>query len=212
VLFMVVYGIYGKGRIQAEMAGCQKNLRELGAALHMYIADNDGYYPPNRATPEYQNESNNFAGVHWQEYLRVYVLPNNNAKLNDLKNWAAIPFWCPGDHKRWNSISWQSYAVNRYRGGGDDIPVNRRYAAEPDPAARLYLIDGARESNSTVNLSTNTWPFNKGGSMMTPNTDTRVEFRHDSDSKAQALFLDGHVESMSVEQLWGATNKLIAPK
>ena len=46
LLFFLLANVFGKARDRSRTAYCLNNLRQLGAGIHLYASDNDGYLPP----------------------------------------------------------------------------------------------------------------------------------------------------------------------
>lgn len=197
-------------------ADCVSNLRQISVAVLLYANDHQGQYPPNRTNRLFWDDKYT-AGVHWQDQLEPY-LPGYTYKEKSVSTRSyrdAAPFWCPADLKRKEVHPWQSYGVNRERGGGPDDPAafkpeNLRIAAEPNPAQCLYLAEATRGDLSTSNISAKAWPFGKNSLEVIPDgaTQVRIDFRHSG--RANVLFVDGHVTAFTPEQLHGLTPNRIA--
>lgn len=199
VLAVLLLSVSGKMTASARSVSCVSNLRQIGTALHAYLADHNGQYPPNRANPDFKTEENP-AGVHHQDSLKVYLRPYPDKGVTITAELAG-PFWCPADLSRREGLAQHSYGANTYIGGAEPREEGN-IRREPQASRRLYLVDSMRESLSTCMFSHNTWPFGNTGSSKEPSTDIRVDFRHDG--KANGLFLDGHVETFALRQLRGA--------
>lgn len=198
VVFALSSGAVLKAIERGRGVRCVSNLRQIGVALHLYIAEHNGKFPPNRANPYYKNEQNP-SGVHWQDYLKDYLsidLPSSDRNRTSKRVGA---FWCPADRARINTLSHQSYGYNHKIGGSEPLE-QQNIRAQTNPAQRIYLIDASCRTLSTTRISSNSWPFN-GGPLSHPDADTWVDFRHAN--RANALFLDGHVTSFFVHDLHG---------
>ncbi len=196
VLATLGLGTYSRAQQQAKAVSCMGNLRQIGVALHSYLADHNGRYPPSRSNVAHKTEDNGFAGVHWQDSLKLYLNPYSGSPVTAEM---AGPLWCPADLPRRNGLAQHSYGVNNYIGGAEP-PEKQNIRVEPNPGQRLYLVEAMRETRSTCNFSHNTWPFNSGHPSK-PDTNIYVDFRHGS--IAHGLFLDGRVAGFKVRDLRG---------
>ncbi len=197
VLLAAAFPSYLRVQERSRSVACVANLRQIGVALQLYLADHQGAYPPNRSNTEFHTDETP-GGIHYQDKLKVYLTPYPDSGTFTAE--MVGPFWCPADVARARRLAQHSYGCNRYIGGGPDKPRNRSIKREPNPGRRLYLIDATRASLSTCTISSGAWPFN-GGPEHQPNTDTRAELRHGG--QANALFLDGRVASFAYSQLRG---------
>ncbi len=205
-LAMLGLGVFSHAQQQAKGVTCTSNLRQVGVALHSYLADHNGRYPPSRSNPAYQTEDNGFAGVHWQDALKVYLHPYSGSPVTSTM---AGPLWCPADLARRDGLAQHSYGVNTYIGGLEPLE-KQNIRVEPNPGQRLYLVEATRNTRSTCNFSHNTWPFNNGDPSK-PDTDVHVDFRHNG--VANGLFLDGRVSALKVQNLRGQnpSKPIVAP-
>lgn len=202
ILVTLIVSVFSKIMDASRAASCTSNLRQIGVALQLYLAEHDGRYPPNRANPAYKTEKNP-AGVYHQDSLKVYLTPYPDKGTITAK--MAGPFWCPADADRKYEMAQHSYGANTYIGNDDEEQNIRR---EASPSQRLYLVDATRETLSTCMFSHIIWPFNNGP-LDAPNTDIRVDFRHAG--RAKGLFLDGHVATFTVEDLRGQDPRTLIP-
>lgn len=196
VLATLGLGMFTRAQEQARAARCMNNLRQIGIALHAYLADHSGRYPPNRSNLAYKDEENP-AGVHWQDALKRYLKPYPDS--GNITGEMAGVFWCPADLARKERLAQHSYGANTYIGGLEP-PEKQTIRLEPNPGKRLYLVEATRSTLSTCNFSHNTWPFNNGPQGQ-PNTTVYVDFRHRG--TAHGLFLDGRVAALREKDLRG---------
>jgi len=204
-------------RERGQNVDCVANLRQISVAVLLYANDHQGMYPPNRTNRLFWDDKNT-AGVHWQPQLTPYLpgFTYLDKPVNPKRTYReAAPFWCPADLKRKEVHPWQSYGVNAQRGGGPADPAkfkpeNLKIAAEPNPAQCLYLAEATRGDLSTSNVGPKTWPFGKNALGVIPDGDTevKIDFRHGG--KANVLFVDGHVQAFTPEQLHAQVpNKIV---
>src|SRR3954452_6792977 len=55
LLISILLPALNKARRQAKTVQCQSNMRQIAAALIMYISDNKGHFPPAQAQPQTSN-------------------------------------------------------------------------------------------------------------------------------------------------------------
>lgn len=194
ILAVFLYGASQSVSRKSKAAHCLNNLRQIGVALHLYLADHQGEIPPNRSNQNHWTEKTP-AGVHWQDALKHYLKPFPNYGM--ITGEMAGVFWCPADFKRKKGLGQHSYGCNTYIGG--NVGVNQ-YRKEPRPSHRIYLLEASVSTLSTSMFSHRSWPFNSG-SKSGPDSDPYIDFRHED--RANGLFLDGHVASFSVGYLYG---------
>lgn len=240
----------------SAMTACASNLRTLGQALHVYIADNDGRFPPSRerqvANPN--DPEATAGGDHW------IFSPYYDGVGNPGDGYRPVPFfsgpkptkayleqqgrtykdagifWCPADKDRsLRPLEWasMSYGVNGSNIGGESgyptdphggskpspkygeyVPSHGRLAAVKNPGEIIFAMDyvapkaGSRQDVIRVG----NWPFRSGSQASGPSTpdETHVAFeRHHG--KANALFLDGSVRTLTFEDIAGTGNKFLDP-
>lgn len=202
ILFVFLHGASQGVAHKSRQAHCLNNLRQIGIALHLYLADHQGMIPPNRSNKSYWTEETP-AGVHWQDALKHYLSPYPD--YGTITPEMAGVFWCPADLDRRQRLAQHSYGCNTFIGGGGSLI---RYQSEPRPSHRIYLLEATVSTRSTSMFSHKTWPFN-AGSKVAPDTDVRIDFRHEG--RANGLFLDGHVATFSMEYLYGKDPRLAIP-
>lgn len=82
VLIALLFGGLSRARAGAERTGCASNLRQIGAALHAYAAENGGWLPP--------GSRSNMGGT-FSRILSAYTQPMKSATM------AADIFYCPAN-------------------------------------------------------------------------------------------------------------------
>ena len=103
---------------ETPQAVCLNNLKILGAAFQMYVADNNGYYPPSHAYPT--GRSN--AGPRWHAFIMPYIGKGGNLTIAKEKVFA-----CPSDQlpRKYSAKTPCSYASNSQLIGGNEYdPYN----------------------------------------------------------------------------------------
>lgn len=219
ILIMIVgFGIK-KAWTVSDTVLCQSRLKTLGGAVHSYIADHEGRFPP---TPLYyylDAEGNRKEG-------RTY-----DALMPYLDGVREFPTWhCPADRDR-RVASWRwSYGQNRYMGGAKAMRTTAVTGTEPTPnpaydpryalihavpkplSEILYLVDYISEDRfpATDALTASVWPLARNSDSVLPGK-RRIDFsRHHS--HVNALFLDGSVRRMTVRDLMGTEATLLLPE
>ena len=155
----------GKAREASQSGVCLSNLKQLGSATMMFVADNNGALPEGRGT-----DPGNWYEVLWKAYL----YPNQdfpkdyiNAPKNFPQKMEGTVFECPRMKKTDPSTEpYRSYGMNRKMGD-----TNTRKLLSLNTPSQVALIGD-----------------NRGGSELTP---ARIKARHGSN--CNVLFVDGHV-------------------
>jgi len=120
ILAIIGFGFVGNAIERARISKCSANLRGLGSAINLYIADNNGFYPPKGDGWPPIGSTN---GPLWVFTVGAYLDPAVGG---------ADPAWgsrwipglcCPSDPRKKTgpgSAANSSYALNHvYIGGGD---------------------------------------------------------------------------------------------
>jgi len=192
-------------RSASDNAKCIGNLRAIGGALHAYILDHNGEYPPGRLRPVGERR-------YPSEALSNYIscLSSGVTERREVGPW-----FCPSDRERPMSLSARSYAPHSRLGAEDRTPDNAAPAwqpwwSKPSAAARsgqlIYLIDHNLQRiplSTSGYFSEKSWPLPTGSTLPPPapgSETSMVDFqRHHG--HANALFVDGSVRSLTFEDL-----------
>jgi prepilin-type N-terminal cleavage/methylation domain-containing protein/prepilin-type processing-associated H-X9-DG protein len=191
---LIIYSV-SKAVSSSRSAACAANLRQIGAALQLFTADNNGsfYIKP--------NEDIFGKNAKWYHTLLPYI-PYKSASSQD-KN----VFLCPSDNRKLGDKC--SYGINVYydSGQGKAIPLA---ALTGGPSKVIYCGDSGQSQFVSWDIG---WKSN------TPTKCAKVEYRHlgksrnqtvpynsaqevkDQRGAANFLFFDGHVESLRDDQL-----------
>lgn len=218
----------------ARATGCKSNLRQIGIAVHQYIGEHNGMFPPTRT--QYQRDPKTgirVAKPPLYDALEAYIphvrftgggpLDSPGAKASMAGVW-----WCPGDVDRPASIAPYSYGIVMAIGGGkaavntwDDLPnptYDPRYAylhTIEKPASQLiYMIDFIKTTSATLTAAVDAtaWPMKAGSTRPLPKDGEtlRVDFTRHGQS-ANALFLDGSVRTLKPEALLDTGDQFLEP-
>lgn len=200
ILLALLLPVGTKVRERSNTGKCVNNLRNIGVALHTYIAEHNGFYPPGRDNPPPDNQ---FLYVTLKR-AGIETYTNKGETRRDAGIW-----YCPSDKDRLDVHSAKSYGVNQYLGAqihSADTPAwKRKPIAAVNQSRLMYLVDhdsGQKPKSTGGNLSASSWPLRKPTSLNNPPASgTQFEFRHEG--KVNALFVDGHVRTMTYQELAG---------
>jgi prepilin-type N-terminal cleavage/methylation domain-containing protein/prepilin-type processing-associated H-X9-DG protein len=212
ILAAMLLPALSKARERARQAVCVNNLKQIGLALYMYCEDYDGFYPPNSTMASIYN----FNPLTLQVKLTPYIKSRSGkteSQIWSILNYAnpktAGVWFCPSDIVRlklWkqgmSGVLVCSYGVNYYLGTRVYLnPFCYKINACKRPSQILYLIEMYRNlyPGSMAVFSVNTWPFKNVPGGGDP-SDIGVDFRHSG--FANGLFVDGHVETKRLEDLY----------
>jgi len=185
VLAAMLLPALSQARERARSATCMSNLKQIGIAFHLYLNDYNEFYPPNRTWGN--------ANTHYF-YLSPYMV-----KVNLYSPGTKAVWWCPSDVLR-KKLGYEqsSYGCTYYIGArGQKFYV--KYSGTRFPSSTIYLHDCFNSLHPIMDstISVNSWPF----STTAPIGTEGIDFRHNG--RANCLFLDGHVEGMSVADCYG---------
>lgn len=178
VLISLLLPALSRARESARSVHCRNNLKQIGLCITMYRNDNRDILPAREAS---------WNSARWQwavsNYLRYEFDPNNYQKQPAVfrcvtmgDNWFNMP---GGGQYR------VSYAINFLGSDGNW-----------DHWGRYYWLRGTKVNNSTfhyiadINPSSYPWHYS-----FSEDLTTQLGFRHNK--KANFLYLDGHVNSLS---------------
>lgn len=198
-------------RRSGDRATCVANLRAIGHALHQYMSDHQGKYPPNRqAVPrKYPSEA-----------LIDYVpIAGVSGHLIQTRRDAG-PWFCPADRERDLGTSAKSYGQAYRLGASKEMDGWATWWERPVAAEKssglIYMIDHnlLRLPLSTAGtFSEKSWPLQVGASPVPPaagSGEALVDFdRHHG--VANALFVDGSVRPLTYSELHGTRLQYVDP-
>lgn len=195
VLALLVFSGTKGAQATAQSAACASKLRQQGAAFMAYASDHSGRLPLSW-------NGTNDADNNWWYHLTPYL------GLNVEKSWPEViracqpnaPLGCPstkvgdsGYPLPWASYtmpqSQRSYLANIGNSNGEGVLLSiiRR------PATSLLVAEGHHHPDF------NTWRETPHGTGFGTGTTFGLSFPHNK--KMNALFVDGHVQAMSSEDL-----------
>lgn len=204
-----------QARARTETAGCQANLQRIGHGLSQLTADNGGILP-NSAYGSTTAPSNNHDSYKWMDAIAAYVGSERT-------------FLCPSDHGAKyraalklpdgeTSIDYGSYGMNgAYRDPGDGqtpprstatAPVRQSMIAAPSRTVWVADTNNREEANGSFGFTWANAATNPSITATKPRQLEKIIERHQG--RANALFCDGHVESLPLETL-AATRQITDP-
>jgi len=180
ILSSLLIAVVGRSRQRADVVRCTNNLRQLGAALAAYAADNDGNFPPNteEASTDEANQSV------WSAILvsRRY-LPEPSNKSNAV-------FLCPFDPgaDEQYAEAYRSYAYNP--GTNDELKPGQRNLVENLSSTILlsewFEPDPYAPTDIHAVWDGEGWSIRTSGGL----------YKHHPDGTSGVLFYDLHVENV----------------
>lgn len=194
VLGAIGFSSLGSARERAAGATCASNLRQLGAAVQLYCADNGGAFP----------RSFHSAGAHREPGWVASVMPY----LGGSAEHSAVGkvFRCPADTNAQSAAG--SYGLNVFfelTPDGDDYvgaPASWRTSLSVTAPSRTILlaeVRGAAGGMAADHFMCHQW--SSAGAAK-----NAVAFdRHAG--RSNYLFVDGHVESLTVDQTFSSKRR-----
>ena len=183
---------------KAESTGCVNNLRQIGTAMNLFAAENSGYLP--YATgPSAAGSGNSFGFNNWYAPLAVIMgvgtgsvsFPSQDSFQNAK---AKHPFNCPAC-----KTGFRTYTANMrgmgFLPGGNAYP-QRKIASLVKSSQLILVADDTFGDSAPANSGTDYFDES--------NYTNRIGIRHGG--RANALFGDFHVESITVSNLIASNN------
>lgn len=169
---------------------CLGNMRQIGAALTMYAADNDGHNPP----------LVDGSGKDWdQGAIFPYLTARTNSNGSQRQN---TVFICPSAVYTGfgNSDLSRTYAstetmIGRDANGDKDYTVPTKRLGYTSLSGTLILFDGKQNGANRYCRQVASWGEASGDLTADPNASTTyIDYRHDK--AFNGLFADGHAETI----------------
>ena len=183
---------------KAKSSECVNNLRQIGTAINLFASENNGYLP--YATgPNAAGSANSYSFNHWEAPLAVImgvgtgsVSFPSRASFDDAK--AKHPFNCPACKTGFRTYTANMHGMG-FLPGGSAWP--RRKIASIVKSSQLILVADDTFGDPA--------PANSGTDYFDEASYTnRIGIRHGG--RANALFGDFHVESITVSNLIASNN------
>jgi prepilin-type N-terminal cleavage/methylation domain-containing protein/prepilin-type processing-associated H-X9-DG protein len=187
ILAALLLPVLGRAKASAQAVVCRNNLKQWGTALHLYVADNKDFLPPEGAPNPTASDTNTGWYVQLPKQMglpRYADMPWRTNALADLGNTIWI---CPVNPRRSNGNNLFHYCLNEYiNGSGSD---NRSVGLSwfQNSSSIIYLFDSKNLPAVGEENFVHTNLHNRG---------------------AQFVFLDGHVARFRNQEYWDfKTNK-----
>ena len=206
VLMGIVIPMIAGARREAQRIRCQSNLRDLGAALHAYAGENDGWMYPVDKDPS-TGQPRTYFGINFPPHQR----------------WPAIVFKVPGATGAPLPYDPASYTMDPYDPetfpASPFTPATMVCPSDNDPKeAHSYVVNGhlgrrgfrlgdkdlGGRSSAQVILAGEKRSLQRDYYMQQKDFDRVVEpFRHGTTKGSNYLFLDGHAETQLPRDIKG---------
>ena len=203
ILASMLLPALNSARAKARSITCVGKLKQIGIAFTIYLKDHDDCVPPSFGTNAFQKSMFNYLGGvgNWED-----------ASTQTQLRYAREAYLCPSNPKRALTTNVThatgSYGQNGYvRCDGSSAWVgsgnDHLYILQPGqarfPSRVIYFADSEIGGTvmTIVTISGSIYPLNTAASA----SDSRIDTRHSRN--ANILWLDSHVETLSLEQLWG---------
>ena len=198
-----------RAKTQAQSAQCKSNLKQMGVATHLYADDNADKLPYAWATGHDPNKNN------FETLLVKYIKPTvfNSSTNTATSDFAVSVFRCPvrmlenhwQNYKNYAGVGnpWKiSYGMNQYTSA--DFPASLGTGQPPKgPTAKLSSV---RQPTDTLLIADLSFLLNHPAVIYLAKTDVGYKHGgrlHQSDGKANIVFMDAHVEGRSLKQTNG---------
>jgi prepilin-type N-terminal cleavage/methylation domain-containing protein/prepilin-type processing-associated H-X9-DG protein len=193
ILLALSMPAFSKIKDSGAQATCVSNLRTLHRAVMTFASDNDGCIPTANGGPA----ENDVKLAQFLSDLPSYVLGTTNA--NQAVTERITPFTCPAalrERKGDRPAATYGYNSSLYSGTGNTRRMLRMVQVK-SPSRTVLLMDGRNAWEEREAPPSAYWFFEVGpGNARRP---TGRDFAHRS--KANAVFLDGHVENLVEAQI-----------
>jgi len=211
-------------REKGRSAICLSNLRQAGLAINMFADDNDDYFPagyvkgisdwPLLVAPYISKSQTTYTGPGKIDSSKAFLCPSGvqtKGSLGIRLMYSAHPRLMPSNESppaTWNPLLYRRAKVSRASEivlVTDGIQQDIYYSGDFDSAA---LFEGVAASKQPYNpttadnvLSMTQLARDNLDCLGCPTSVGFIRFRHNGNQGANCLFVDGHVQSMSVGQL-----------
>ena len=201
ILSAMLLPVLAKGRLSAQRAACENNLRQLGLATEMYLGDNGGFYFSRSAAPT-------TVGQQW--WFGWLASGTEGQRAFDLSTGVLFPYLHGSDVRLcpspvWTSPSFKPKGTNViFSYGGNSFllaaqnqkPINANKISRPADTA--LFADAAQVNTFQAPASVSNPMFEEfyyldlQTNYARPDNQPNGHFRHAQ--KANVTFADGHVD------------------
>jgi prepilin-type N-terminal cleavage/methylation domain-containing protein len=191
ILAAILFPVFAKARSRATAIACLNNMKQIGTAVQMYLADSDGKYPMNRYEPEP-------APHNWRTSLFPYIRSEDVLKCPNNEGAKAFPRIKEesGNYPISYSTNGSVFHEGAWRAEGG---VNRPASVTliKDPAGTLYIVE-----------SRGRWPdlgpWALGGPTVGDPYRSAVNPRNGAfqthEKRMNAVFADSHAKSVTIKE------------
>jgi prepilin-type N-terminal cleavage/methylation domain-containing protein/prepilin-type processing-associated H-X9-DG protein len=203
ILLAMLLPVLSKGKLSAQRAACESNLRQLGVATELYLGDNAGFFFK-------RCDALNAAGQQWWfGWLQGTTVPEGQRAF-DLSTGVLFPYLHGSDVRLCPSPAWNapqfklkgtnvifSYGCNAYLfAGPSQKPVNANKVSHPADSALFAdaaQVNTFQTQNSPYPIMFEEWYYlDLETNYSNANNQPNGHFRHSQ--KANVTFADGHVD------------------
>jgi prepilin-type N-terminal cleavage/methylation domain-containing protein/prepilin-type processing-associated H-X9-DG protein len=210
VLISLLLPALNRARESARAVKCASNLRQLFLAQQYYADEHDNRY----AAPQLYWGASEGSESRWMQRLRPYVAKSlgiglANMSLTDTRGVNAV-FVCPSQNLDGAAIDFKTYALNACQKS-----PRWRYSRNKSRQSSTIILIGEQGLSASEELLI---PFTSGSPLRGifagangpatwnavgtwANANFDGGFRHAGGKRMNAVFLDGHVEGVSREQI-----------
>ena len=190
VLASLLLPVFSSVQESGASSKCISNLRQIGAALNLYVGDHNGYYPALVNSAK--------ADVNWDsDAINPYLPERTDAGGTQRQS---VLFICPdanykGDVKSDLSRTYSATSAMLGINGSFSIGCNR--TTFDSLAGTLVLFDATQSGTNRYSQEEVTWANINGATDLkspTAKTSTYIDFRHRD--AFHGLFADGHVDTI----------------
>ncbi len=171
----------------ANTRQCANNMRQIGLAVRAYAAAWDFRLPPS-SCPYAKAAQKEWWLNALQPYAGnklLYRCPSDPTENLRFIDWQ----YPPEDASTWEEYRWSSYATN-----GRMDTAYPTLDSVPKPSATIYVCESPRGALGADHVHTERW---------IGELDVKNSVAHDRHSgRANYLFLDGHVDTLTLEETW----------
>ena len=183
-----------QARLKAHNATCQSNLKQMGTACFMYLQDNNDIYPITGVS----------SGKYWADHLRDYcgnALGVFRCPVDD-DTPTVVPASNP--ERMWRNTSYEGAPANQEACYGiNGFGVTEATGIAGRSASQIKM------TSSVINISEGTGvsPETVAAGWTLNDIRGQVDYaRHKASDRLNALYGDGHVESININSTYDVTS------
>lgn len=213
LLIALALPVLGKMRQSGQNSQSATNLRTLGAAMMLYVAENNGAFPPSASQVTTDKGGWASGGVgSWDQYILPYLFPNMKSNSGNYKMYydeisgSASLFSHPNDRgivtgekmvKRGYAMIHGAARIGRATWSGTVFNPSARLSTISAPSKTLLLVENPGFENNRVGRT------GAAGVANAVELTTRQPDLNGKDGRFHFLFADGHVQLLDLEETVG---------